>query len=237
MAATYSTSIESVEPLVEQSGLNTNKPVDFSGAATVALPAGTTIGGSPVVALSTITSSSANALTVGPNGATNPSFNVDASTASAATGINIKSATATAGVAVSVLSSGTDENLTLNAKGAGTITINGIATGGIVLGQNTTLSKGLIATPQNLSGAGAINLTTTFTSVTSTGANALTLANGTVGQIKIITLIVDGGDATLTPTTPLGYSTIVFNDIGDSATLIYTSAGWAVTGFSGVVIS
>src|SRR2546430_63520 len=50
----------------------------------------------------TITSSSANALVVGPAGTTNPTLQVDASTASAATGIKIKSASAGTGVAVSV---------------------------------------------------------------------------------------------------------------------------------------
>ncbi len=138
--------LEQYEPVVQENGLNTLKAVDFSGAPSVALPAGTTIGGSPVAALGIITSSSANALAVGPNGATNPSFNVDASTASAATGINIKSAAAAGGVAVSVLSSGTDENLTINAKGSGTITLNNTATGKIVLARSVdVVSAGVIA--------------------------------------------------------------------------------------------
>ena len=51
------------------------------------------------IVANTITSSSANALAVGPNGVTNPTFNVDASTASAATGFNVKSAAAAGGVA------------------------------------------------------------------------------------------------------------------------------------------
>ncbi len=142
MSATYSTAIESVEPLVEQSGLNTNKPVDFSGAATVALPAGTTIGGSLVAALGIITSNSANALAVGRNGATNPVFNVDDSTSSAATGVNIKGAAAAAGVAVSAISSGTNENLTIDAKGSGTLTLNGTATGAVVLPAAVTVASG-----------------------------------------------------------------------------------------------
>jgi hypothetical protein len=87
---------------------------------------------------STVTSSSANALTVGPNGTTNPTFNVDASTASAATGLNVKGAAAASGLAVSVLSSGTNENLTVDAKGSGTITLGGTSTGNIVLNRNVT---------------------------------------------------------------------------------------------------
>ena len=85
----------------------------------------------------------ANALTVGPNGATNPSFNIDTSTASAATGLNVKSAAATGGLAVSVLSSGSNENLTLDAKGSGTMTFGGTSTGAITLSRATTASVSL----------------------------------------------------------------------------------------------
>ena len=46
----------------------------------------------------------------------------------------------------------------------------------------------VFASVQSLSGAGAVNLTNMMTSLTTTGASqALTLANGTAGQIKIIT--------------------------------------------------
>ena len=79
------------------------------------------------------TSNSANALAAGPNGTTNPVFNVDASTVSAATGFNVKGAAAGAGVAVSAISSGTNENLTIDAKGSGTITLGGTSTGNVVL--------------------------------------------------------------------------------------------------------
>ena len=108
-------------------GLKQNAAVDF--------PSDMTIGGSAVVALATVTSSSANALTSGPAGATNPSFNVDASTASAATGVNIKSAAAAGGIAISALSSGTNENMTIDAKGSGTITLGATSTGNIVISQ------------------------------------------------------------------------------------------------------
>jgi hypothetical protein len=47
-----------------------------------------------------------------------------------------------------------------------------------------------------------------ITEIATTGANALTLANGAAGQIKIITMVVDGGDGTLTPTTFANGSTI-----------------------------
>jgi hypothetical protein len=96
----------------------------------------------------------------------------------------------------------------------------------------------VIATVQSLSGAGAVNITDMMTSLTTTGASqALTLANGTVGQIKIITHTVDGGSAVLTPTTKIGFSTVTFTAVGDSVSLIYSSAGWVIFGDRGVTIA
>ena len=100
----------------------------------------------------------------------------------------------------------------------------------------STLCGALIEGVQALSGAGAVNLTTPITSLTTTGAaQALTLANGTVGQVKIIVHAVDGGSAVLTPTTKIGFSTITFTGVGESASLVYTSAGWAITALNGAV--
>lgn len=91
---------------------------------------------------------------------------------------------------------------------------------------------------QALSGAGAINVTTFHTAVTTTGANALTLANGTViGQRKKITLVVDGGDGTLTPTSLSGGTTITFNDAGDYVELIWNGTAWVVIQNSGTTIA
>jgi len=98
--------------------------------------------------------------------------------------------------------------------------------------------KAMVVGVQSLSGAGAVDVTNTLTSLTTTGASqALTLADGAVGQIKIITHTVDGGSAILTPTTKIGFSTITFTNVGDSVTLVYTAAGWAVVGSKGVTIA
>lgn len=83
------------------------------------------------------------------------------------------------------------------------------------------------ATAQSLSGAGAVNVTSFLTKVTTTGANALTLANGTrPGQLKKIQMIVDAGDGTLTPTSLSGGTTITFADVGDFALLKWNGAAW-----------
>jgi len=96
----------------------------------------------------------------------------------------------------------------------------------------------IFASVQSLSGAGAVNLTDMMTSLTTTGASqALTLADGVVGQIKIITHTVDGGSAILTPTTKIGFSTVTFTAVGDTVTMVYTAAGWAITGSRGVTIA
>ena len=72
-----------------------------------------------------------------------------------------------------------------------------------------------------------MNVTTFYTAVTTTGANALTLANGTfAGQLKKIKMIVDGGDGTLTPTALTGGTTITFADAGDYVLLLWDGDSW-----------
>lgn len=92
-------------------------------------------------------------------------------------------------------------------------------------------------TVQSLSGAGAVNITTGATAFTSTGAaQALTLANGSAaGQVKIIAHVVDGGSGVLTPTAKIGFTTVTFTNVGDTATLIYNTQGWSIAGISGAV--
>jgi len=102
---------------------------------------------------------------------------------------------------------------------------------------NKTLAD-LKTSVQTLSGAGAIDVVTGVTEVTTTAADALTLANGTVGQIKIIVMKVDGGDGTITPVTFAGGSTITMNDAGDSVMLTYaTTIGWVLVANNGCTIA
>ena len=89
------------------------------------------------------------------------------------------------------------------------------------------------STPQALTAAGAVNITTPVTTVASGGAIALTLADGSVGQIKIIIMITDGGDATLTPATMANGTTLTFADAGDSAILMWIATGWQVISMAG----
>lgn len=108
----------------------------------------------------------------------------------------------------------------------------GTAAGAITIAGALTLSAALIGSVQLLSGAGAVNLTTVTTKLTTTGASqALTLADGTNGQFKAIVHAVDGGSAILTPTTKTGFTTITFTNAGDSCLLQYfTTQGWMLVG-------
>ncbi len=89
----------------------------------------------------TITSTSASALAVGANGATNPVLSVNANTGSVATGLTIIGNAAASGVALTVLSSGTDDSLIINAKGTGGISLNATATGTVTIGSSLTMTE------------------------------------------------------------------------------------------------
>ena len=86
-----------------------------------------------------------------------------------------------------------------------------------------------------------VGITTAVTTIVS-GAGALTgaLANGARGQMKIVSMITDGGGAyTLTPATRNGYANIAFNDAGDTVTLMYidSTEGWTIISNHGATIS
>jgi hypothetical protein len=106
---------------------------------------------------------------------------------------------------------------------------------------NQTINGAVIGNVQSLSGAGAVDVTSFATAFTSTATgNALTLANGTVGQVKTIAYVAEAAGADtgiLTPTTRVGYSTITFTNVGDSVTLQYFTQGWAVIGVRGATVA
>lgn len=141
-----------------------------------------------LAAATTVTSTSANALAVGANGATNPVLKINAATASVATGLAVTGAAAAGGLALAVISSGTNENLTIDAKGSGTITLNGTGTGGITLSRAVTCSSTLSCTAL------------TATSVAATGNVALT-GHLTVTDAKNVVLDSTTGTKIGTATT------------------------------------
>jgi hypothetical protein len=101
--------------------------------------------------------------------------------------------------------------------------------GGINFSNSTgTFLAGFIpAASDTRADAGAVSIDTFATKVTTTGAAAITLADGVVeGQHKLIVLTTDGGDATLTPATLTGGTTITFADVGDTAWLVWSEGSW-----------
>jgi hypothetical protein len=120
------------------------------------------------------------------------------------------------------------------------LTATDITSSGIIDATTVKISKTLSfdGTSQNLTGAGAVNATTSVTQITTgAGAAALTIDNGTVeGQIKYLYMVADGGgDATLTEA---GW-TLVFADVNDGATLIwdYLNTFWRCVGAAGAVFT
>jgi len=86
-----------------------------------------------------VTGTESDVLAVGANGATNPVLQVDANTASVATGVKVTGAAAASGVSFSAISSGTNEDLAIDAKGSGTITLAGTSTGDVFVGGSSDL--------------------------------------------------------------------------------------------------
>ena len=95
---------------------------------------------------------------------------------------------------------------------------------------------------QALTGSGAANVTDLGTALTTntnnSNANAITLANGTVGQIKIIYTAVEGSagqTSVITPAAPFtGGTTVTHSAPGDVSVFMYTGAtyGWIRIGGS-----
>ena len=85
-------------------------------------------------------------------------------------------------------------------------------------------------TPQTLTGAGAVDIVTAITHIVTTGADALTLVDGTEGQEKFIVMKTDADVGTLTPSNLGNGTTITFDDVGDSAHLLFTNGAWHFMG-------
>ena len=168
----------------------------------------------------------------------------------AAGNVIIGASTSSRGQVVEIYQATVNGTLIGSAQGAHTGTLVGDVTGSVYGDDSSTIIDGIagkvvgpiskiVGDVQQISGPGAISLDTLVTEITTTSAlgDAFSLANGVVGQIKIISMIVDGGDATLTPTTFATGTTITFGDINDNITLLYTTNGWLNTANQGTTIA
>ena len=97
----------------------------------------------------------------------------------------------------------------------------------------------LSATPQSLSGSGSlvVNTTAAVTYITTTGSATLSFGDGVQGQEKTLTMITDGGDAVLTPSSTAGFTTITFNDVGDTVRLIFLNTKWHILSNYGATVA
>ena len=97
---------------------------------------------------------------------------------------------------------------------------------------------------QALTGAGAADVTSMVTAFTTdtdnSGNNAVTLANGIAGQLKILYTKVETSSGQTTVFTPAAFAqgtTITFDAVGDSAILYYNGSTWVLLGSYGVAIA
>lgn len=219
--------IENYLPVVQQGGLNTLKAVDFSGASSVNL------GPVSFTGAQTITSTSASALTVGANGATNPVLKIDASTASVATGVSIKGAAAASGVAIAAISSGTDENLTIDGKGAGTITLGSVSTGRV----NVNTSLDITTTSANGLAIGRNGLTNPQFQVncnTASAATGIRVVGAAAASGVILSVISSGTDENLAFDAK-GAGTITINGTATGNIVLGRAATGVSLGVTGAV--
>lgn len=126
----------------------------------------------------TITTTSANGLTVGRQGATSPVLKINAATASVATGVEVIGAASGSGVAVNAIG-GTNEALALAGKG----------TGAVQLGQATSVGVTLVADQPILDSSA--NELVKFTKA-ATAVNEITVANAATATAPSI--LATGGD-------------------------------------------
>lgn len=104
-----------------------------------------------------------------------------------------------------------------------------------------TFSGPIVGGAQALSGPGAVNITQLTTKFTSTATgNALTLADGVEGQIKVIVYVAEAAGADtgiLTPTNLGGGTTLTFGQVGDACILQFLSSKWWAISLRGVVLA
>lgn len=150
------------------------------------------------------TSTSASALVVGRQGATDPVLKVNANTASVATGVEVTGAAAGSRASLAAISSGSNEGLSIDAKGSGTVRLGATSTGQVEFSRNAvpTASDGAALGTTSLMWSdlclanGAVvnwnNSEVTLTHSTNTLAFAGTTSGFLIGGTSALSTEVDG---------------------------------------------
>lgn len=94
-----------------------------------------------------------------------------------------------------------------------------------------------LTSTQRLVDAGEVNVDRSITEIETTGAAAITLADGEQGLCKYLVMVVSAGAATLTPANLSGGTTVTFNNVGDSAKLTFVNGAWTVESLNGAVLA
>jgi hypothetical protein len=201
-------------------------------------------GSQSVAGTMTVTSTSANALAVGPSGASNPTFNVDASTSSAVTGVDIVGAASGAGVTLKAISSNNNEPLLLQAKGSGVVNIASVSTGQVYLSRGALSVEVVgrtetnLGTTQSSSPTIAQLLTGLVIQSGTTGAGTVTVPTGTAVSAgmpltpatgdtftTVFCSVTGGQTLTLTGQTGTTMRGTVAVAAGKNATMTFTNTG------------
>ena len=144
-----------------------------------------------------------------------------------------------------ISSNGSNADININASGTGDVVLSALRVNGTTLDSadstkitvaeavdvtGTLFSRGNVFGVQTLTGSGStevINLTDTVTLLITTGSSQqFSLADGVEGQLKIISMKTDGGSGIVTPANFVNGTTITFDDVEDTVTLLYQSTGW-----------
>lgn len=133
-----------------------------------------------------------------------------------------------------------------NVTATGTVDAGDLSVDGVVIGSTPAELDAICdasASAETVTGAGAVSISKAYTSLVTTGANALTLAApgaASIPRLKVIHMTTDGGDGTLASTNIIGQSSgttsITFDDAGDYLVLVAVPGlnKWAVVKEGGV---
>lgn len=107
------------------------------------------------------------------------------------------------------------------------------ATNAAVTNLEISSSITMVGNPDNITNAGAIPLTSMVVFVNTLAPTTYTLAAGANGQIITLIMRTDGGDATVTPSSLRGYTSVRLTAVGASVTLWYDGAMWNLMSVAG----
>jgi len=132
----------------------------------------------------------------------------------------------------------TDGGILLNADGAsnGDIELNAadditLTAAGLVNVSGSLVNAAIQDIPAGGTSTAAVLTNIVITVGADAGGDIVTIANGTPGQILYLICEDATGTTTITPTPFNGGTSITFDALGDTVTLIYTSGtGWSIVG-------